>query len=76
MLDGQSIHVSYVDSDFTNKEIEDGNIMSKLVIEDGLSICKKCGAAELDLETFPSCELYRDSLSIKMYLHSFSTRRY
>lgn len=43
-------HELYVAKDFTNEEVDRGNALAKAVIDGGLSICKKCGAGEAELE--------------------------
>ena len=43
-------HVLYTAADFTNEEIERGGALVNAVIDGGLGVCKKCGAAEIELD--------------------------
>ena len=42
-------HELYKDSDFTSEEYDRRNTLAIMVIDGGLSICKKCGEAEAGL---------------------------
>ena len=53
-------HILFTSKDFTSKEYSRGNIIAKSVIDGGLKICKCCGAAEVDLEKYPSCQSFRE----------------
>jgi len=54
-----SSHVFSTAADFTDEEIDRENVIAKLVIEGGLQICKRCGAAEIELDQYPTCAEYR-----------------
>lgn len=49
-------HELYKASDFTAEEIDRGNQLAKAVCEGGLGVCKRCGAAEIELDQFKTCE--------------------
>lgn len=42
-------HVLYVPTDFTEEEYENSSF-ARLVIDDGLGICRICGVGEIELE--------------------------
>lgn len=42
-------HILYVPDDFTDEEIERGNILAVHVLDRGMNICKRCGRAEVEL---------------------------
>lgn len=50
-----SNHVFYTPSNFTTEEIDRRNLLAIAVVEGGLKICKKCGAAEAELSKFATC---------------------
>jgi hypothetical protein len=51
-------HTLYTPADFTSEQCcpIDGLQIARLVVEGGLGICKKCGAAEIQLDEFRTCE--------------------
>lgn len=53
-------HEFYTSEDFTNEEYEFSNVIAKMVIDGGLQICKKCGAAEIELEQYETCEAFHN----------------
>ena len=42
-------HTLYTSADFTNEEADNRNVLYVYVVEGGLSACKVCGAAEIEL---------------------------
>lgn len=42
-------HELYTDDDFTDEEVDSKNTLAVQVVEYGLSICKKCGHGESEL---------------------------
>lgn len=54
-----SSHLLYTAEDFTNEELDRRNQLAVLVVEGGLGVCKKCGAAEVELDDYKTCEAYR-----------------
>lgn len=52
-------HILYTPADFTGEEMDRRNALAVAVIESGLGICKRCGAAGIDLETWVACETFR-----------------
>lgn len=52
-------HVLYKPADFTEEEYKRRNQLAVMVIDGGLGICKRCGAGEIELETWVTCETYR-----------------
>ncbi len=52
-------HTLYKSKDFTNEEYERRNRLAVAVIDGGLSVCKYCGAAEMEISTWKSCAAYR-----------------
>lgn len=51
-------HELYTDTDFNDEERESRNQLYVNVVEGGLGVCKKCGAAEQDLLDFDNCTDY------------------
>jgi hypothetical protein len=58
-------HELYKPSDFTHDEIARRNQLAILVCEGGLGICKRCGAGEVQLDDYPTCEEYRAAMRKK-----------
>ena len=54
-------HVLYTPQDFTSEEYHRRNKLAIMVIDGGLGICKRCGAGEIELETWPTCAAYREA---------------
>lgn len=52
-------HELYQPKDFTEEEYQRRNQLAVMVIDGGLGICKRCGAGEVELETWVTCEAYR-----------------
>lgn len=52
-------HELYEPKDFTSDEYARRNVLAVMVIDGGLGVCKKCGAAEIELETWVTCQAYR-----------------
>lgn len=52
-------HILYEPKDFTQAEHERRNVLAVMVIDGGLGVCKQCGAAERELDDWPTCEAYR-----------------
>lgn len=52
-------HVLYTPADFTAEEYDRRNALAVAVIDGDLSICWRCGASGIELETWPLCETYR-----------------
>jgi hypothetical protein len=52
-------HELYTPDDFTSEEYYRGNVLAIAVIDGGLGVCKSCGAAEVQLDDFPTCKEYR-----------------
>lgn len=44
------VHDLYSPKDFENKDIEEGDKLYEMVVEGGLSVCKKCGEFEAGLD--------------------------
>jgi hypothetical protein len=56
-------HELYGPGDFTAEELlYSRNLLAVLVVDGGLSVCKRCGAAEAELDDHPTCEAYRAHL--------------
>ena len=53
-------HVLYEPKDFTREEAERRNALYIVVVEQGLGVCKQCGAGESELDDYPTCAEYRD----------------
>lgn len=51
-------HELYTESDFSESDFEN-NPRAKLVRE-GLDICKHCGAGEIELIDYPTCDEYKE----------------
>ena len=51
-------HTFYTPEDFTQEEIDNNNRLARMVIDGGLYICKRCGAAEGELVEYVDCESY------------------
>lgn len=56
-----SSHDLYRPGDFTNEEWDTPCSVARMVIDGGIGICKVCGAAESELQDFPTCVEYRAS---------------
>lgn len=52
-------HELYKPEDFNSEERQRRNRLYVMVVEGGLAICKRCGAAEVEIETWPTCAGYR-----------------
>ena len=61
-----SNHELYQPKDFTAEEYARGNRLAKMVIDGGLGICKKCGAAEAQLDDHPTCEEHRAAVRAQL----------
>lgn len=55
----QHDHVLYTRADFNSEERQRRNALYVMVVEGGLGVCKRCGAAEIELEKWPTCAAYR-----------------
>lgn len=58
-------HELYEPKDFTSDEYARRNVLAVMVIDGGLGVCKKCGAAEIELETWVTCQAYRAHMKAK-----------
>lgn len=62
LQDGPLPHELYQASDFNSDERQRRNRLYVMVVEGGLSICKRCGAGEADLATWPTCQAFRRAM--------------
>lgn len=53
-------HDLYGPEDFTQEEL-DNRQLARLVVLGGLGICKRCKAAECELDDYPTCAAYNAS---------------
>lgn len=58
-------HELYEPKDFTNEEYQRRNVLAVMVIDGGLGVCKRCGATEIELETWVTCQAYRAHMKTK-----------
>lgn len=51
-------HTLYTTADFTAAECcpIEGTQLARMVVEGGLGVCKNCGACEVQLDEYKSCE--------------------
>ena len=54
-------HECYTPSDFSEEKGEPSQL-AIVVCEWGLGVCKHCGAAEIQLTEWPTCEEYKNRL--------------
>lgn len=60
---GLNQHELYAPADFNSDERQRRNALYVAVVEGGLGVCKRCGAAEVELETWVTCQAYRTAMS-------------
>ena len=51
-------HILYEPKDFAQLQVDQSIVLARLVLDGGLSICKLCGAGEVELDDYPTCEEY------------------
>lgn len=51
-------HEVYTAKDFNAEERQRRNVLYVMVVEGGLEVCRRCSAAEIELDEYPSCKLY------------------
>lgn len=57
-------HNLYKPKDFTAEQIDRREKVAIMVVEGGLEICKDCGAGEMDLDGYDTCEEYREHMEV------------